>query len=292
MGHIVDTYKILRRAGFAPSPPIVRLLERALGVTRFERLCAGAGVTAANADVRRQIGDVFAAADIRWEVTEVAGSIDRTRTGPLIFYSNHPYGFADALISLTIALGRRPDTKVLANSALAAFDFNTTATIWVDLGSGTERLATNRKSLREALRHLQAGGALLIFPSQVCSHLQLPECRVTDPPWSRHLVSLIDRSGATCVPLYFEGCNSWRFHLLGLIHPELRTFLLLREFVALSGRCIRVCVGAPVTARETAAAGASDADRLRELRGRVYALREAADARRSAPGLARPGAAL
>ena len=272
MGRIVDTQRILRSLGLASLPaPIVRGLERVLAIVRFERLCAGAGVSASNADVRRQIADVFAAAGIRWEVTDAASSPELTRAGPLIFYSNHPYGFADALIALTIALERRPDTKVLANSALAAFDFHRGQTIWVDLGAGSERITTNRRSLRNVLRHLQAGGALLIFPSQVCAHLTLPQCRVTDPPWTPHLAALIERTGATCVPLYFAGHNSWRFQLLGLIHPMFRTLLLLREFVGLAGRCIHVRVGAPLRAAETIREAAPQ-DRMRALRARVYEL--------------------
>ncbi len=276
MKRVVDTKRILNSLGLA-SPPdaVVDAVERLLGIAQFERLCAGAGVTAANADVLKQIADVFAAADIRWQLEDTGGSLDLSGAGPLVFYSNHPYGFADALIALSIALARRPDTKVLANGALAAFDFHAAHTLWVDLGSGAERHATNQRSLRAALHHLRAGGALLIFPSQVCSHLQLPECRVTDPPWSPHLVSLIDRTGASCVPLYFDGCNSWRFQTLGLIHPGFRTLLLLREFIALRGRCIRVRIGA-VTPYSHTAAPEGAAERLRRLRESVYALRSQA----------------
>jgi putative hemolysin len=74
------------------------------------------------------------------------------------------------------------------------------------------------------------------------------------------------------VPLYFEGRNSWRFQLLGLIHPVFRTLLLLREFVGLRGRRIRVRMGAPVPAAETAV-GETAVERMRRLRERVYALR-------------------
>jgi hypothetical protein len=272
VGSIVDTRRILRTLGIRSLPlPVVRVLERALGVTEFERLCAGADVRAANADVRKQIADVFDAARIRWEVRDAVSSRALKRSGPLIFYSNHPYGFADALIALAIALERRPDTKVLANRALDAFDFHRGQTIWVDLGSGAERLATNRKSLRDTLRHLHSGGALLIFPSQVCAHLTLPSCRVTDPPWSPHLLALIDRTDATCVPLYFVGRNSWRFQLLGLLHPAFRTLLLLREFVNLGGRSIRVSVGAPFKPTDRRE---NPIERMRDLRARVYALRE------------------
>jgi putative hemolysin len=284
MTRIVDTQRILRALRVASPPePIMSALEHALGIAQFERLCAGAGVNAGNADVRKQIADVFAAGGIRWEVSDAARPADLKRAGPLIFYSNHPYGFADALIALSIALELRPDTKVLANSVLAAFDFHPAQTIWVDLGSNAERLATNRRSLRDALRHLHSGGALLIFPSQVCSHFTLRGCGVTDPPWTPHLLALIDHTDATCVPLYFGGHNSWRFQCLGLIHPMFRTLLLLREFVDLKGRCIDVHVGEPVRAAELAN-GASPIERLHALRVRVYELGAPALTERFATG--------
>ena len=283
-GRIVDTKHILISLGIAsPTPALLRVVDRVLGVAEFERLCASAGVTASNADVRRQIADVFAAAGIGWKVRDESGGVDLSRAGPLIFYGNHPFGFADALIGLSIALAHRPDTKVIANSNLAAFDFYAAQTIRVDLGSGENRLATNRTALRDTLRHLRAGGALLIFPSQVCAHLQLSAGSVTDPPWSPHLLSLIDLAGATSVPLYFDGHNSWRFQLLGLIHPVFRTLLLLREFVGLKGRHIDVCMGAPLTAAETGT-GESVAERMRRLRERVYALRGQESATGIGPG--------
>jgi hypothetical protein len=48
-----------------------------------------------------------------------------------------------------------------------------------------------------------------------------------------------------------------------------RTLLLLREFVDLEGRSIRVCAGAPFKPGDRSA---SVAERMRALRARVYAL--------------------
>ncbi len=91
MGRVVDTQRLLRSLGLASLPaPVMRGLENMLGVAAFERVCARAGVSAANADVRRQIADAFAAAGIRWTVTEAERSVDLRRAGPLIFYTITP----------------------------------------------------------------------------------------------------------------------------------------------------------------------------------------------------------
>src|SRR5206468_11830055 len=105
------------------------------------------------------------------------------------------------------------------------------------------RSSANRRGLRETLRHLDGGGSLLMFPAGACSHLQLRNARISDPPWSTHLARLIAKTGAAVVPIYFEGRNSWTFQIAGVVHPALRTVLLLREFLGLSGRALRVVEG-------------------------------------------------
>ena len=275
MGQVIDTEAILRDIGIARMPrSVVRALERVLGATRFEQACAEAGVTKQNADVPRQVDDLLAALDIGYEVTDYGAPEDARASSPVIFYSNHPYGFADALIGLKLALERRPDTKVLANVTLSGFPFNFKHVIWVDLGSGRARSATNSSSLRETLAHLRSGGALLIFPSQVCAHFFPSQGRVTDPPWSAHLVRLIDRTGARAVPMHFAGHNSWRFQVLGMIHPAFRTLLLLREFIGLKGKTVQVRIGPAVTEPPQGTV-ADTAQRMHALRERVYGLARA-----------------
>ena len=279
MGRFVDTAEVLRNFGLRTPPPkrILDGIERVSGVLRLEELCGRAGVTRANADVAGQIRDVLRAAGIGYRIDAAGGSGIAGRFpagGPLIFYCNHPYGIADALIALELALDRRPDTKVLANTTLRAFDINDGCIIWVDPFTGTARSSVNRHGLREALQHLRAGGALLMFPAGVCSHLQPSLGRITDPAWSRHLSRFIASTGASVVPVYFRGHNSWTFQLLGLVHPLLRTLMLLREFLGLAGHRIDVRVGPVVPGGQLA--HDSDADgQTRHLRSLVYALADA-----------------
>jgi putative hemolysin len=283
LGRFVDTAEILRAFGLRTPPPprILARIERLSGVLRLEALCGGAGVTRSNADVTGQIRDVLRAADIRYRVAETGGTVNARQfptEGPLIFYCNHPYGIADALIALELALARRPDTKVLANRTLRAFDINAERIIWVDPFSGAARNSVNQRGLREALKHLRAGGSLLMFPAGVCSHLQPLLGRITDPTWSRHLSRFIDSTAASAVPVYFSGRNSWTFQILGLIHPLLRTVMLLREFLGLAGHHIDVRVGRVLPRGQLACGGDVDGQ-TRHLRSLVYALADA-----NAPG--------
>jgi putative hemolysin len=273
LGSFVDIRRILRDLGvpLELGERSVAWIERTLAIDRLDEVCTGAGVTRANGGVPRQIRAVFVRAGIDYEVREAAGSGLARPAGPLIFYCNHPFGIADALVALEYALDRRPDTKVLANSMLSAFDVNDEHIIWVDLDADHVRDAVNQRGLRRALKHLRNGGALLIFPAGECSHLYLRRARITDPEWSQHLSRLIAASGAMAVPVYFEGRNSWRFHALGLLHPLLRTLMLVREFIGLKGHRIRATVGPAIEGAQLAACGSAEAATA-YLRRAVYAL--------------------
>lgn len=273
MGRFVDTSRILRDlgVGLALSERWMLRLERLLGIDRLDHVCLAAGVTLANADVAQQIRDVFAQAGIDYAVREVGNAGPDAWCGPLIFFCNHPFGIADALIALEYALGRRPDTKVLANNMLWAFDLNEERIIWIDAFPDPSGSSVNKRGLRQAMKHLRAGGALLIFASGACSHLHLWPPRITDPPWSGHLSRLIAGSNAACVPIYFAGHNSWRFQALGLIHPFLRTAMLVREFVGLKRSRVLAVVGSTIPRGELRGLDNTDAV-TRHLRNTVYSL--------------------
>jgi putative hemolysin len=85
-----------------------------------------------------------------------------------------------------------------------------------------------------------------MFPAGEVSHLALRKAHIDDPPWTSHLASLILHSGATTLPFFFEGHNSPLFHLAGLLHPRLRTFMLPRELINKRETCVTIRIGNPV----------------------------------------------
>ena len=168
------------------------------------------------------------------------------RKGPLVAVANHPFGVLDGAV-LSILLSRvRPDVKVVTNALLSGIPELSSYCVFVDpfgVQSATDR---NLKGLRQALDWLQQGGSLAVFPAGEVSHLDVRQGQVTDPLWNTIAARLIRKSRATAVPVYFAGCNSVRFHLIGLIHPRLRTLFLLQEFLQQREKRIRVRVGKPI----------------------------------------------
>jgi len=190
-------------------------------------------------------------------------------SGPCVVISNHPFGMIEGVILVEMALGIRPDVKVMANYLLEQIPQLRSIMILVDPFEGKDAATTNVRPLREAIRWVENGGLLIVFPAGEVSHYTLSRREVADPPWKKAVAVIIRRAKPTVVPVYFPGCNSVAFQVAGLIHPRLRTLLLARELVGKEGRRIRYKIGNPISYQWVS--HYKDHDRLLDyLRWRTY----------------------
>ena len=67
-----------------------------------------------------------------------------------------------------------------------------------------------------------------------------------DPGWRNFTAKMIARSGATVVPVFFDGHNSRLFQLASHLHSTLRLALLIKEFRARIDEPVRIVVGEPI----------------------------------------------
>ena len=208
--------------------------------------------------------------DVTYEVTDE----DRARipkTGALITVSNHPFGGIDGVVLGHLLTQVRSDVRIMANHLLGQIEPIKPWLIEVDPFGGEGSVRSNLAPMRQALKWLRADGCLQLFPSGTVSHLHARRRQVTDPVWVENLGGLIRRSKGTVVPIYFEGCNSRLFQMLGLIHPRLRTALLASELMKMQGRCLRLRVGNPISASRLAKFQ-SDESMMGFLRLKTYIL--------------------
>jgi putative hemolysin len=214
--------------------------------------------------------EVLRRMDVQFQVK--AEDLDNIpRTGPAVVVGNHPFGGIEGVIMAAILLGCRPDVKILANLLLNRIPHLRDLTIPVDPFSRSGSTRVNIGPMREALRWLQNGGLLLVFPAGEVSHLILSRLEVADPAWRPTIGRLIRRAGAPVLPVFFRGHNGPWFQAAGLLHPRLRTALLARQLIGMRGKRVPVDIGRLIPFRWLQRY-ASDAELIAYLRWRTYLL--------------------
>ncbi|WP_461209829.1 lysophospholipid acyltransferase family protein [Desulfocurvus sp. DL9XJH121] len=193
--------------------------------------------------------------------------------GGAVVVANHPFGAIEGVILLQALRRVRPDVKVMANHLLGMIPEMRDHIIAVDPFGKDSSTKRNISGLRQAIRWVRGGGLLAVFPAGEVSSLQLRKASFTDPPWSSSVGSLIRIAKAPVVPVHFQGKNGLLFHLLGLIHPRLRTALLPREMLNKRCRAVRLDVGRAVPVQKLERFE-DDAKLTEFLRLRTYLLRE------------------
>lgn len=203
-------------------------------------------------------------------------------TGGVIIVANHPYGGLDGLIGIAALHARRADLRLLASGVLTRLGPLGDCIIPVDPFGRAAR--DNARAMRAAVRHVESGGALLIFPAGEVSHLRWRRGTISDPPWTQAAARIVQLARAPVVPMYFSGRNSAWFQLAGLLHPIARTALLPRELLNKRGKIVRVSIGPAIAAARIARL--SDASVVAgHLRSSVYLL-AMADASAAIPAVA------
>jgi putative hemolysin len=191
--------------------------------------------------------------------------------GPLVAVANHPFGVLDGA-ALGVLLSRvRPDVRVITNSLLEGIPELSEHCFFVDPFHSPTSVEKNLKALKQAIEWLQQGGALAVFPAGEVSQFNVGQGQVADPAWNTVAARLIRKTGASALPVYFCGHNSMTFQLLGMIHPRLRTLVLIQEFLQQRGKKLEVRVGTP-TPSELIANIEDDREATEYLRLRTYLL--------------------
>lgn len=189
-----------------------------------------------------------------------------------IVVANHPHGALDGLVLLSLLKQVRRDIRVLANGLLARVPELASLFIGVDPFGGQGAELRNRRPLRDAIRWVEVGGLLVVFPAGEVSHLQPRRRSITDPDWHSAVARIVQRTRAMVVPAYIPGHNSTLFQLAGLIHPRLRTALLPRELLNKAGHRPVLRFGATIAPDRLEGLGAEQL--LNLLRLSCYNLRD------------------
>ncbi|MCH2199161.1 MAG: lysophospholipid acyltransferase family protein [Flavobacteriales bacterium] len=199
--------------------------------------------------------------------------------GAFITVSNHPYGAIDGIALMHVLGNVRPDFKVLVNFLLQNIDQIKGRLIGVNPFNDHQSSKSNLAGTKEAIQHIRDGHPLGIFPAGEVSSFNPEERTIADGQWSPQVVKLIKHSNVPVIPIYFDGRNSRLFHLLGVIHPSLRTLRLPAEFSNKRGKTLKLRIGKPIKAKDLQ--GFENTAQLgRYLRSKTYALGTPLDVKR------------
>lgn len=212
-------------------------------------------------------------AELGVEVKVGGVGVDRIpASGAFIVVVNHPHGALDGLMLIDIIARVRPDVKLLGNFLLTKIEELNDLFLPFDKFDAND--SRNISGVRKAVEHLESGAPLVIFPAGEVSTFQRGFARMEDKPWSKSMMKFIYKAQVPIVPIYIDGSNSLMFHLLGKIHPILRTVRLPRELTNKRGRAVSVAIASPLTVRSQSEFESQDKF-SHFLRTNVYILRAA-----------------
>ena len=215
------------------------------------------------------IDSVIDSLGIQFEVDET--DLKRIpENGAFITVSNQPFGGIDGLLLLKILSDKRPDFKLLANFLLHTIEPLNDFSIPLTENDETKPNKFSFTTLKRTLEHVQEGNALGIFPAAEISKVHSLN-NISDRKWQNSLIKLIKLAQVPVVPIYFQGNNSWIFHLLGNVYPALQTARLSKEFFNKKKKTIKIRINKPISVKELNEF--HDIERLsRFLRAKTYAL--------------------
>ncbi len=169
--------------------------------------------------------------------------------GGFITVSNHPFGGIDGILLIKLLSLARPDHKVIANFLLKKVEPISEFFLAVNPFEHMPEAGSSIAGLKTAIDHLQNGGVLSLFPAGEVS-TNYASSLITDREWLVSALRFIKKSRVPVVPIYFHGTNSRMFHLLGRIHPSLRTAKLPSELINKRNKTIKVRIGNAIPVRE------------------------------------------
>jgi len=249
---------------------MIRALENATGRLRLIRRAAG-------------YQDAVARGEDFWQVMVnryglsldvIGGSLENVPSeGPLVVVANHPYGILDGLTMGHILSSRRNgDFRILANNVFRKAEDLDRVVLPISFDNTREGIAENLNTRRVALKYLEDGGAIGVFPGGTVSTAARPFSAPMDPVWRSFTAKMIAKSDAQVLPIFFEGANSRLFQVASHLHTTLRMALLIKEFKRRTDEPVRLCIGDPISPQELAPFKQDAKAMMDFLRARTYAL--------------------
>ncbi len=195
------------------------------------------------------INAVIEEIDIKYELSEL--NLYRIpKAGSFIMVSNHPFGGLEALILIKELQKIRNDVKAIGNFLFHKIGPIKPFIFPVNPFETHKGEKSSISALKDALKHLENGRPLLIFPAGEVSTYYPESIGISDRKWMKQAIKFIKKAKVPVVPVFFQGANSNAFHALGFIHPLLRTAKIPSELLNKKNKLINIRIGNPISVTE------------------------------------------
>lgn len=168
------------------------------------------------------------------------------KTGPVIIIANHPHGLVDGMVLAEVIGQVRTDYKILTRSLLTGVDEIEDFMIPVPFPHEPDARQQGLEMRRLAMQHLSDGGVIVLFPSGVVASAETMFGPAIEAQWNPFTSKMIQRSGATVIPVKFQGQNSRMYQIANKLSPTLRQGLLIHEVMHACGKPQSPIVGAAI----------------------------------------------
>lgn len=171
---------------------------------------------------------------------------------PFITVSNHPYGGMDGIILIDLVGHICPGFKMIVNKFISILEYMDPSFISVK-PTGKEKKAADVQSIRgilSALKHVQSGLPLGVFPAGAVSNLKWGAKEPVDRPWQEAIIKVIRKAGVPVVPIRFFDRNSKTFYRIGYLSRSMRVLRLPKEVINKGGKQVRLAIGEPISVEE------------------------------------------
>lgn len=171
-------------------------------------------------------------------------------TGPFVVISNHPFGLLDGILLVNIISRVRPDFKILANYLLKDIKGLHDNFLYVNPMESKTNDGKNISGLKSAIQHIKNGHPVGIFPAGEVSTYQQDKKMVTDKEWNDGIIKFIAHCQVPIIPVHFKGRNSIGFHVMGMLHPILRTIKIPSELLKKKNKTIDIRIGRSIKVKD------------------------------------------
>jgi putative hemolysin len=195
-------------------------------------------------------------------------------TGPLIVVANHPHGMVDGMVMAALVGRKRDDFLILTRSLISGVKEIKQFMLPVPFPHEENSFAESLAMRKTAMTHLKNGGVIILFPAGEVSASESWFGPAIEAEWNPFTAKMIQRSGATVLPIFFQGQNSRIYQMANMISATMRQGLLLHEVVHSLNKPQAPVVGAPLSPEELRQHSDNTRGFVAWLRAHTLALKE------------------